>query len=73
MAADYTVIIDAIDEAILNWVGEPIQLQEQGKMVTYRSLKELRETRKYYAALQLQINNKVPFRITRLKSPGIRT
>lgn len=71
--SDYTAIIDAIDEAILSWVGEPVQLQEQGKMVTYRSLTQLLDARRYYAKLQLQINNKKPFRITHLKAPGIRT
>ncbi|MDD5327427.1 MAG: hypothetical protein PHY02_06385 [Phycisphaerae bacterium] len=70
--ADYTAIINKIDEAIENWVGEPVMLSEQGSSVTYRSLTQLIETRKYYATLQLQINNKKPFRITHLKAGGAR-
>jgi len=70
--ADYTAIITAIDVAILSWVGEPVVLTEQGRSVTYRNLNQLLDARRYYAKLQLQINNKKPFRITHLKAGGAR-
>lgn len=70
--ADYAAIIEVIDAAILEWVGEPVMLQEAGRSVTYRSLTQLIDARKYYANLQLQVNNKKPFRITKLKSEGAR-
>lgn len=45
-------IIAAIDEAIENWVGKPVSLSINGRIVTYRSLTELIEARRYYASLQ---------------------
>jgi len=70
--ADYIAIIAAIDVAIENWAGKPVMLSEAGRQVTYRSLNSLLEVRRYYAKLQLQINNKKPFRITHLKAGGAR-
>ena len=70
--ADYAAIIDAIDTAIADWAGKPVMLSEAGRQVTYRSLNSLLEARRYYAKLQLQVNNEKPFRITHLKAGGAR-
>lgn len=44
-------IIAAIDTAIENWAGKPISLSVNGRAVTYRSLAELIEARKYYGTV----------------------
>jgi len=70
--ADYAAIITAIDAAILEWAGEPVSMQEGGRSVTYRSLTQLIDARKYYANLQQQVTNKKPFGIINLKAGGAR-
>jgi hypothetical protein len=71
--ADYSAIITAIDAAIEEWVGEPVSLADgHGRQVTYRSLSQLLEARKYYAELQTHINNKKPFGVINLKATGAR-
>ena len=70
--ADYAAIIDAIDAAILNWVGEPVMLTEAGRSVTYRSLRDLLAARDKYVSLAQAAKNKRAFTITQLKAPGAR-
>lgn len=70
--ADYAAILTAIDDAVLNWVGEPVTLTESGRSVTYRSLDSLLKARSYYAKLLLQQRNKKPFRITHIKAGDAR-
>ena len=69
--ATYSAIITAIDDAIEGWVGKPVSLStSSGESVTYRSLNELIDARKYYAALAARAANKKPFKIQHLKSPA---
>jgi len=70
--ADYTAIIAAIDAAITDWAGSPVMLTESGRSVTYRSLKELIEARKYYAKLNVASTNSRGFTIRHLKTGGAR-
>lgn len=71
--ADYTTIIAAIDAAIEEWVGEPVSMADgHGRQVTYRSINQLLDARKYYAALQSNINKGRPFGIIPLKTSGPR-
>lgn len=76
MSASYSTIIATIDDAINNWAGQPIQItSEDGRGITYRSLKELIEARTYYAKLQTRENvgGGKGFTITHLKSGGTRS
>ena len=70
--ADYNTIIDAIDTAITNWVGEPAQISEAGRSVTYRSLSDLVAARRMYAKLANTARNGRGFTISRIKSSGAR-
>lgn len=49
--ATYAEIIAAIDDAILNWIGEPVRMSHNGKSVEYRELSDLIKARKYYVRL----------------------
>lgn len=49
--ATYAEIIEKIDDAIFNWIGEPVRLSHDGKSTEYRELSDLIEARKYYARL----------------------
>jgi len=70
--ADYTTIIAAIDTAIENWAGTPMTLAESGRSVTYRSLRELLDARRYYASLSVSDRNSKGFTIHHLKAGGAR-
>lgn len=52
MATDYQAIIEAIDAAILEWVGQPVEIDHNGKKTVYRSLNDLLNARRYYVQLQ---------------------
>ena len=71
--ADCAAIIAAIDEAILSWIGQPVSLSISGRTVTYRSLNELLEARKYYVKQQSASSNGRAFTITKLKAGGPRS
>jgi len=71
--ADYAAIIDALDTAITSWAAKPVQLSIEGRSITYRSLNELIEARRYYAKLLAKPNNEKGFTITHLKSGGPRS
>ncbi len=71
--ADYAAIIAAIDNAITAWAGKPLTLSESGRSVTYRSLNELLDARRYYAKLAIAAANKKPFKIGHFKAGGTRS
>jgi hypothetical protein len=67
--ADYQAIIDAIDVAIANWTGSPQSITAaDGRSITYRSLAELVDARKYYAQLAITSRTGRGFTITNLKA-----
>lgn len=70
MAVDYATIIATIDAAINNWAGKPLSLSINGRAITYRSLTELIEARRYYAGVANVKRNQRGFTITRLKAGG---
>jgi len=63
--ADYSVIVDAIDAAILAGVTKPGSLTVDGKTIQYRSLKQLQDTRIYYAKLAAKAAGKRGFSLNR--------
>ena len=71
--ADYAAIIEAIDAAIAAWASKPVTLAESGRSVTYRSLNELLDARRYYAKLAISAANKKPFKISHFKAGGTRS
>ncbi len=74
MSVDYQSIIDAIDAAVLSWVGEPVKLSfghGEGD-VEYRSMKDLREAREYYSNLLKGSQTKRPFRLLPIRPGGSR-
>jgi len=71
--ADYAAIIEAIDAAITAWAGKPVALAESGRSVTYRSLNEPLDARRYYAKLAITAANKKPFKISHFKAGGARS
>lgn len=67
--ADYQAIIDAIDAAIAGWTGSPQSISAaDGRSITYRSLAELVEARKYYVKLSITARVGRGFTITNLKA-----
>ena len=71
MAADYQAIIDAIDTAIADWVGQPVTMTAaSGKSQTYRSLTELIAARREYVALLKSQQGSSGFHISALTSRG---
>lgn len=68
--ATYTAIIAAIDTAIANWVGEPVVIEQGGKRLEARSLKELIDTRREYARLLATARSGKPWAMTRLRNGG---
>jgi hypothetical protein len=64
-------IIAAIDAAIESWAGKPVSMSVNGRTVTYRSLSELMEARKYYASLDASAGDiRDSFKIAQFKSGG---
>lgn len=70
--ADYQTIIDAIDAAILNWVGEPVTVMRNGRTITYRTLDELIRARNLYVRLAAGTTNNRGVKISYLKNGGPR-
>ena len=70
--ADYQAVVDAIDAAILNWVGEPITISQSGRALTYRTIDELTRARKYYARLASAAGNPKGFKVSVVKNGGPR-
>ena len=71
--ASYATIIANIDDAINNWVDKPVTvITSEGKTVTYRSLRELIEARKYYAQLAANQANSKPFKTSIIKAGDAR-
>ena len=68
--ADYQAIIDAIDAAILAWVGEPVSLSIAGRTLTYRSLGELLEARKHYSTILRTQSGGQGFQISHIAAGG---
>ena len=66
--ADYAAIIDAIDTAITNWTDQPVNISIAGRSITYRSLKELLDARRYYVQLATTSRVGRGFTITNLKA-----
>jgi hypothetical protein len=55
LVVSYQDIIDAIDAAILEWAGKPVQVASPaGGTITYRSLTELTAARREYSRLAAQ-------------------
>lgn len=67
--ADNQAIIDAIDAAITSWTGSPQSITAgDGRSITYRSLGELIEARKYYVKLAITSTTGRGFTITNLRA-----
>lgn len=73
LSTSYQDIIDAIDAAVLAWVGEPVKLSfgDEG-MVEYRSLDQLNRTRDKYVGLLRGSQSKRPFRLLPIRPGGSR-
>ena len=73
LSTSYQDIIDAIDAAVLAWVGEPVKLSfgDEG-MVEYRSLDQLSRTRDKYVGLLKASQGKRPFRLLPIRPGGSR-
>lgn len=63
-------VIDAIDAAILGWVGEPVSVTFKGRTVTYRSLNELLQARTHFSQLLAATAKTEPFQLRRVKAGG---
>lgn len=71
--ASYAAIVEAIDAAILDWIGEPISIQTGQRQLTFRSLDELTRARRYYAQLAASASaGGRKFRISEIKANGAR-
>lgn len=72
-ATTYQTIIDAIDTQIAAGVTEPGSMSfPDGRSITYKSLTDLTQARRYYETLLAQVRNAVqPFRLTKIKSGGM--
>jgi hypothetical protein len=71
MAVSYATIIETIDTAINTWAGRPVSIAVEGRTITYRSLRELMDARKYYSQLAAG-QSRQGFRITALRSTSAR-
>lgn len=63
-------VIDAIDAAILGWVGEPVSVTFKGRTITYRSLDELLRARTHFSQLLAATAHAEPFQLRRVKAGG---
>ncbi len=71
--ATNAAIIAAIDDAILAWADQPVSLSISGRTITYRSLAELIDARKYYAQLATTASVGRGFTIKHFKAGGSRS